>query len=198
MRRRSSSKGSSKASSIQIQQQQQQQGNLSKDSQHSSSLRQPSKASSRGTSSKTSSKSSKRTVSSEESKKTLVAEEEVELVEVAVETDEARRKRELVAFLEDLGSSVEFQEFLEEKQRRKDEAKTNVVVGEEIQVVEGIEEKFPLTQKSILERKLQEHYTRLLTNRINKQKKRFQENSIARIRVSCNFCRDKKLTRFSF
>lgn len=117
------------------------------------------------------------------SKKTVLSKETIEEIERPQwEIDEERRKKELVEFLEDLGNSEEYQEFLNEKQRKKQEAEKNDAEIEEIKIEE--KEKFPLTSKTLLQRKSKRRFENLLVNRINKQKLKSQNESIERIRVS--------------
>lgn len=87
-------------------------------------------------------------------------------------------------FLEDLGNSEEFQEFLKEKQRKKDEKEKSAVVEVIEEVTKGDEEKYPLTQRTRLERLIKRRFEHFFTNRVNRQKVRLQEESIAKIKVS--------------
>lgn len=123
------------------------------------------------------------------SKKTVSSKETVKGVEYAErpqwEIDEERRKKELVEFLEDLGNSEEFQQFLIREKHMKRVEKDKKDGDGEMQIEEVKEnEKYPLTIKSILEKKKIIYHENLFKSRINEQKLYLQDEYIKKIRVS--------------
>lgn len=157
----------------------------------SKTSRETAKTTSKGSTAKDSGKSSDHTASKSSTRTSLSSGKAPAPTEWEIE--EERRKQELVEFLEDLGNSEEFQEFLSEKQRRRETHKDVELQTEEMVEVEEEEsepeeaveeEKFPLTLKSGQEREKRRRYENLLFYKINRRKRKFQEESVRKIRVS--------------